>query len=43
MLIASCDVRHTRQNEGNIRDMIGTLVIFSLLPGTNTAANAFGK
>jgi hypothetical protein len=43
VLIASCDVRHTRQNEGNIRDMIGTLVIFSLLPGTKIAANAFGK
>ena len=43
MLIASCEVRHTRQNEGSKRDMIGTLVIYSLLPGTKTAANAFGK
>ena len=23
MLIASCDVRRTRQNEGNIRDNVG--------------------
>ena len=43
MLIASCDLRRARQNEGSKRDMISTLVIFSLLPGTKTAANAFGK